>query len=132
VCKALEEGILAPRKLVDDGCRDALRLGRGLEDLIGVEEASVHLKVGVVVLVEGVWCRRIEVGQDRSIAVQWAPLGKESPVPGVEGRVGPARAAEVVEPVRDELTLCPAKCVGPCMRAFFLVKIVGCVSADQK
>jgi hypothetical protein len=52
--KILEGGVLAGGKLVDDGCRRALRLGRCLELLIGVEETPVHFDVVVVLVVSKV------------------------------------------------------------------------------
>jgi hypothetical protein len=110
-----EKGVLTPRKQVDDWRGDALRLRRRLELLVRVEEPSVHLQVVVVVLVKGVWRGWVKVVQNRAVAVPRASLGEERPVPGVQGRVRPVRAAEVVEPPCDELALHPAKSVRPCM-----------------
>jgi hypothetical protein len=55
-------------------------LGRGLELLVGNQEPPVHFKIGVVVLIEDVRRRRIEVVENRAVAVSRAPLGQKRSV----------------------------------------------------
>lgn len=70
--KALEEGALVATEAVDNGDRCGARCREQL--LIGLKKPLVVLEVGVVVVVERVHGRWVEVGEDGAASILWAKL----------------------------------------------------------
>jgi len=107
--KGLEERGLVGGEVVDNGdCGGAVG---GEELLVGLEKALIAEKVLEVVVVEGVWGRRVEVVQSVAASILRTVLLQCRQIGCVQRGIRATRAAQVEQSLVEKSTLRTAKSV---------------------